>query len=175
MRHRIFTKNNYIKIAFFHLLREIFPETHACIVDIDSYTSLSELLDEIDGIELKANQYIYILKGINVHSKVLDSLATFGRDDRLDDIKQLLKFGEPIHWPNLKQHLIMMTELSLLSRKDKEIAWAVAQYNDLSSVAKLANVNNKTIYTRIAIIARKLNLRHLNEVRRFVASEINYT
>jgi len=76
MRHRIFTKNNYIKIAFIHLLREIFPKTHACIVDIDSYTSLSELLDEIDGIELKANQYIYILKGINVHSKVLRKVRT---------------------------------------------------------------------------------------------------
>jgi len=174
MRHRIFTKNNYIKIAFIHLLREIFPKTHACIVDIDSYTSLSEILDEIDGIELKANQYIYLLKGINVHSKVLSPLATFGRDDNLTDIIHLLKNGEPIDWSDLKQHLIMMSELSVLSRKDKEIAWSVAQHTDVSSIAKLANVNNKTIYTRIAIIARKLNLRHLNEVRTFVASEINY-
>ncbi|MCW5001469.1 hypothetical protein M7963_08050 [Enterobacter roggenkampii] len=175
MRYRIFTKNNYIKIAFIHLLREIFPKAHACIVDIESYTSFSELLDEIDGIELKDNQYIYILKGNNVHSKVLGPLATFGRDDRLDDIKQLMKIGEPIDWSDLKEYLIMMSELSVLSSKDKEIAWAVAQHTDVSCVAKLANVNHKTIYTRIAIIARKLNLSRLNEVRKFVAGEINYT
>lgn len=175
MRHRICTKNNYIKIAFIHLLREIYPKTHVCIVDIDSYTSLSELLDEIDGIDLKANQYIYILKGMNIHSKVLSPLATFGRDDSLDDIKYLLKFGDPTAWPNLKRHLIMMLELSMMSNKEKQIARALAQHTDVLSVAKLANVNNKTIYNRISIIAGKLNLRHLNEVRMFVSSEINHT
>lgn len=174
MRHRIFTKNNYIKVAFIHLLKEIYPKTHVCIVDIDSYISLSELLDEIDGIELRVNQYIYILKGMNVQSKVLSPLATFGRDDSLDDIKHSLKTEDPIAWPDLKRHLIMMLELSMMSKKDKQIAWAVSQHPDISRVAKLTNVNNKTIYSRIAIIARQLNLKSLHEVRLFITSEINY-
>lgn len=174
MRHRIFTKNNYIKFAFRHLLREISFERYTCIIDIDSYTSFSELLDEIDGVELRTNQRIYILTGISVHSKILSSLATFGRDNCLDDIKQLLKSGQTISWPDFKRHLIMLLELSMMSKKERKIAWALYQHPDVSSVAELANVNNKTIYSYIAIIARKLNLRYLNEVRMFIASEMNY-
>lgn len=174
MRHRILTKNNYIKFAFRNLLREICFERYTCIVDIDSYSSLSELLDEIDGVELRVNQRIYILKGTSVHSKILSSLATFGRDDCLDDIKQLLRTGRTISWPDFKQHLIMFLELSMMSKKERKIAWELYQHSDISSVAELVNIKNKTIYSYIATIARKLNLRHLNEVRMFIASEMNY-
>ncbi|MCU6396992.1 LuxR C-terminal-related transcriptional regulator [Enterobacter quasiroggenkampii] len=173
MRHKIFTKNNYIKVAFIHLLREIHPKTDACIVDIGSYTSLSELLDEIESDHLRYNRNIYILKGTNIHSKVLEPFSTFGIDDRLDNIKQLLITENPINWPDLKQHLIMTLELSMMSEKEKQIAWALSQHTDVSTIAKIENVNYKTIYSYIAIIARKLNLRHLNEVRAFITSEIN--
>jgi DNA-binding CsgD family transcriptional regulator len=156
------------------LVREICPERYTCIVDIDSYTSLSELLEELDSVHLKDNQSIYILKGINIHSKVLGPLASFGLDDCLDAIKQLLLTANTIDWLDLKRHLIWTLEFSMMSKKEKQIAWAVSQHPNVSTVAKIAKVNNKTIYSYIAIVARKLNLRHLNEVRAFINSEINY-
>lgn len=76
-------------------------------------------------------------------------------------------------WPtDIEDYIAVVLELSMMTEKEKKIAIAVAQYSNISAVATFLNANNKTVYSRVGVIARKLNLQHVTEVRQFIGIEI---
>lgn len=170
MRYKILSKNTYIKLAFRYVLKKCDFNYKICIVDIDSFYSFGELLDVIEYMDIEQN--VFLMKGISVHSKVLAPITAFDRDDGLSEILCCIKNGRSMTWTDIEDYIARVLELSMMTEKEKKIAIAVAQYSNISAVATFLNANNKTVYSRVGVIARKLNLQHVTEVRQFIGIEI---
>ncbi|MDA8491790.1 helix-turn-helix transcriptional regulator [Kluyvera sp. Awk 3] len=171
MENIILSKNAFITCAF----RQIFKECDCkdvCVVDIDSYGSLNELLNNMKKGKLSVNQKVYFLKGNSVLSNMLVSITAFHVLDSLAHIRKVILTGIAPCYVFVGRYINGLRELSVLTHREKQIVYALVNYKDVSSIARAMNANHKTIYSRVRKIAIKLNLRDIGQVRKFIFSEI---
>lgn len=171
MEHKIFTKNMYIRHAIMHLLRGCRPEKKHYIVDIDSYTSFSALMGALKNAQPEEEQHIILIKGNGIHSRVLSPLSTLAYDDCLEDIRRSLKNKNIPEWKHIRNHLSEMQEWSMMTSREMDVIRFMVRFSDITTAARELNSNNKAFYSRIRTIAKKLNLRSANDVRRLAIAE----
>lgn len=170
MDNTILTRNVFIAAAFQQIMDEYRCE-NICIVDIDSYRSLNEVLQVMKGANLNLNQQVYFLKGISIFSKILVSITAFHVLDSPLHIKRVILAGRAPRYAVVAKYIRTYRKLSMMTHKEKQIAQALVRYQDVSSMAHALNANHKTIYSRVRVMAIKLNLRNIGQVRKFIISE----
>ena len=171
MGHKIFTRNIYIKNSFKYLLESIRTERNYFVVDVDSYPSFAALLDVLENANPADRQPVIMIKGIGIHSRVLSPLTAFCYDDCLPDIIKCLKGKKNPEWQYIRHHLTEMQDWSMMTSREMNVIRFIVKYPDIVTAARALNSNNKTVYSRVGLIARKLNLRNANEVRRLAMAE----
>ena len=170
MENIILTRNVFIAAAFQQILNECHCK-NVCIVDTDSYRSLNELMQIMRGANLNPNQKMYILKGISIFSNMLVSIAAFHVLDSPQDIKRVILRGRAPKYAVVAKYIRSYRQLSMMSHKEKQVAFALVKYRDVPSMARALNANHKTIYARVRIMAIKLNLRNISQLRSFIFAE----
>lgn len=171
MENIILSKNAFITCAFQQIFNECGCKS-VCIVDIDSYGSLNELVCNMKREGVSINQKVYFLKGSSVLSKMLVSITAFHVIDSLSHIRKVILTGIAPSYVFVGKYIHRFRELSMLTHKEKQIVYALVNYKDVPSIARAMNANHKTIYSRVRKIAIKLNLRDIGQVRKFIFSEI---
>jgi len=171
MENVILTRNVFIASAFREILHECRCK-NTCVVDIDSYHSLREVLRVIKDADLNQNQRMFIIKGISVFSQTLTSIAAVNILDSLSHIKHVFLKGRVPNYAFVVKYIREHSKLSMMTHKEKELAYALMKYNDVSSMSHAMNSNHKTMYSRMRVMAMKLNLRDIAQVRKFILFEM---
>lgn len=176
MGHKIFTKNIYINHSLNFIFRGYRNERNLCILDIDSFHSFSSLLQTLENSHLKDCQEITLIKGSGIHSRVLSPLATFSYDERIREIISCLGQTPPpqCQWGHIRKHLTMLQRWSIMRPDEMDIIRLIIKSPDIATIASALNSNTKSIYSKVRVIARKLNLRNINDIRRLVIAESAY-
>lgn len=172
MGNTILTRNVFVEIALQELLNTCSCK-NICVVDIDSYHSLTELLQAMQDSGLKPDQKIYLLNGVSVYSKMLTPVAAFHLCDSPAHIKDVMVKEKTCDYAYVTKHIMRFRGLSMMTLKEKKIAYALVAYKDVPSMARAMDSNHKTIYSRVRIMADKLNLRDIGQVRKFILSEVS--
>ncbi|MCK7310401.1 hypothetical protein [Enterobacter quasiroggenkampii] len=171
MKNIILTRNVFICHAFQEILNE-YKCKDICVVDIDSYHSLHELLQVMKDANLYRDQKVYFLKGISVLSKILVSITAFHVLDSLLRLKKVIRTARVPNYAFAVKYIRSYTKLSMMTDKEKLIAQKLLNYRDVTSMARAMKLNHKTLYSRVRIMAIKLNLRDVGQMRKFICCEM---
>ncbi|HHA2302545.1 hypothetical protein I4P06_21395 [Enterobacter asburiae] len=171
MKNIILTRNVFICHAFQEILNE-YKCKDICVVDIDSYYSLYELLNVMKDANLHREQKIYFLKGTGILSKMLISITAFHVLDSLLRLKKVIRTARVPNYAFAVKYIRSYAKLSMLTHKEKLIANEILKHRDVPSMARAMNLNHKTLYSRVRIMAIKLNLRDVGQMRKFICCEM---
>lgn len=173
MQHKILTRNIYIKLAFQHLLSRHCYRREFLVIDIDSFNTFSSLLKVIVKSNPDDEQSVILVKGSGIHSRALSPIAALSYDDQIESIVYCLQKNNFPEWHLIREHFSVMHNWSAMTPKEINIILHIVQCADMTKTARVLNSNIKTVYSRIGVIARKLNVRNANEVRRLAMAEFN--
>lgn len=171
MENVILTRNVFIASAFQEIMKE-YKHKNICIVDIDSYHSLRELLQVMKDANLHQEQKIYFLKGVGVFSQILISITSLHVLDSLSRMKKAIRTARAPNYAFAVKYIDSYMKLSMMTHKEKLIAHDILNYRGLPSMARAMKLNHKTLYSRVQKIAVKLNLRDTTQVRKFILFEM---
>lgn len=170
MENIILTRNVFITHAFQEMLK-VYKCKNICVVDIDSYHSLLELLQVMNDADLHHEQKVYFLKGTSLFSQILASITAFHVHDSLSHLKKSIQTSKVPNYAFAVEYILSYRMLSMMTYKEKMIAHEILNYTNVPSMACGMKINYKTLYARVRRIAVKLNLRDIKQMRKFFISE----
>lgn len=171
MKNVILSRNVFILVAFQEILTECNCK-NTCIVDIDSYHSLHEILQVMMSLNLKQDHKLFFLKGNSVISKILVSITGLHILDSLSRLREVILTGRAPNYAFVVKYILSYKKLSMMTHKEKQIAQDLVKYRDIPSMASAVNTNRKTIYSRLRVMTIKLKLRDIAQVRQFIFAEM---
>lgn len=169
------TKNTYLRFAFLNLIENQAIIRKCLIVDIDSYSSLSEMISELDSIY---DDYIicYMIKGAGLNSKILSRFTSLSIKTPLSEISQLFNKQTGMYKYIIVNEILNCISLAALTKEEKQSVKIISKARNIPSTAKILNLNPKTVGSRVRSAMIKLNLRNVNELRKFIiANQLSNT
>lgn len=167
MYHFIFTSNTYLYNGFCHLLRECQPKSKICIIDIESFRSLHELVRTIMMSDVGDDIAFFPIQGNGIYSRLLSSITCFHRDDKLTDIGHQLVYSGGRSYKEVMDCIQTSQKFKMMNGKDIYLSGG----NSIYDSSLRMGINTKTHYSRTQAIAHKLGLRNLMQVRYFFQNE----
>lgn len=170
MENVILTRNVFIGHAFREILTE-YRCKNICVVDIDSYHSLHEILQVMKSANLNQEHKLFFLRGTSVYSELLASISAFHVLDSLSHLKKVIRVSRVPNYAFAVKYIRSCMKLSMMTHKEKLIADEILNHRNVQSMARAMKLNDKTLYSRVRIMAVKLNLRDIGQVRQFIYCE----
>lgn len=164
---KIITKNMYLMEGLLSLIGSEGVAGKFLFIDIDSYTSLFEIMRSLDYINDDYTQ-CHIIKGTNPNSKALSHIASFDGKAPLMEIIKSINNTAKINKLGVIKELSQYADLSILSANQKKIAQAASRNRSIPEAARSLNVNIKTADSRVRAIMKKMNFKSINDIRWFI-------
>lgn len=171
MSNYIFTGNVYFRLAVTSLLEERSDSRLYCIMDIDSFSSLSEMYRTILTHDLTDAHRVVFIGGNGICSKILESITALKRASTVDDFRLALGRRKFFSIEKATSKIGSYRQLKGLNRPERLTAYALRCTDDIYQASFLVRRSPKTIYHYSRSIGNKFNLRTTLQLKKYLEAE----
>lgn len=165
----VITTNSFLELAFHALHEEAGHDEPLCIIDVSSFRSLGQMLNEIQKVQLSSACTVLLLGGNNICSKVLLPLPVCPRDTPVAVLREKMHTGEHIN--AVLEKIYACRALDALSWRERGLARLLITKKTVRAVTRMTGWNEKRLQNRTGSAAKKLNLRSGKEFLLFLSRE----
>lgn len=173
MKHLIFSSNSYLKLAFRCLLNDIPSNEAYCIVFVDEFRTLRQLIQFLKEMKVGNKHRVYLLTGNGINSHLLSPVAAFDLQEPLNVMYNYLRYQCRCSCEDILEHINALYVLSMLNARERQIIFALKTHSNIVSVARRLGLDCKTVYSRARSANKKLGLSGLTELILFARNEFS--
>lgn len=171
MQYVVESNNVYLRYALLEMNTKILSEEITCIIDLESFNNLTELIDCVH--RHYGRKKIIFIGGQGIYSNVLLRLISFKIDDPIDVIFKKINECPGVSYYEAIEELKIHKFLHIYSFHEKNIAYSLMLSRNIPEAIKRAGLKKKTFYQRMNKLTRKLNFKNSTYTHFFLKCEFS--
>lgn len=164
----VITHDTFLRQSIYVLMKEIRCENRTCFIDVDSFSSLSELRDTLYHISKDDNvRTIFISRGLWISQVILSEFDLSMYDD-LNKWQYLISIAKLNSVHNVIERIEFFKNLKGMSQHEVKTIQSLKLSGNIILAAKKSGVSYKNFLRRTHALARRYNLKNTASLHFFI-------
>lgn len=166
----ILTNNLFLKSGIECLKLTSGFKNRFVFIDLDSFQSLSDLLDALRNEEFTEDINVFLIGSGCLKYKLLHDFEPIALNCSIDQIKTIFSIRKFHKLCELVRYICSIERLSMLSSRERQCLLEFQKDDNVNIASKRMKISEKTLYALLRNAGNKINLNRLVQIREFLSS-----